>query len=164
MSKLSTEAKLAIVEKVLARDGRTVKEISEAHNVGYSTLSKWVRKSLNGVIINSEKPVKNNQALSISERFQHLMATASLDETAIGIYCRENGLYAVQLTQWKEAFMTKEPTIKKQDNLAELKALRLENKQLKQDVKRKNSALAEATALLILKKKAALIWGEAEDD
>ena len=92
------------------------------------------------------------------------MATASLDETATGIYCRENGLYAIQLTQWKNAFMTKEPTIKKQDNLAELKALRLEVKQLKQDVKRKNSALAEATALLILKKKAALIWGEAEDD
>lgn len=153
MSKLSTEAKQAIVEKVLARDGRTVKEIAEANNIGYSTLFKWVRKSLNGVIVNSKKPGKNNQPLSISERFQHLMATASLDETATGIYCRENGLYAVQLTQWKNAFMTKEPTIKKQDNLAELKALRLEVKQLKQDVKRKNSALAEATALLILKKK-----------
>ena len=105
MSKLSTEAKQAIVEKVLARDGRTVKEIAEAHNIGYSTLFKWVRKSLNGVIVNSEKPGKNNQALSISERFQHLMATASLDETATGIYCRENGLYAIQLTQWKNAFI-----------------------------------------------------------
>lgn len=164
MSKLSTEAKQAIVEKVLARDGRTVKEIAEANNIGYSTLFKWVRKSLNGVIVNSKKPGKKSQVLSLSERFQHLMATASLDETATGIYCRENGLYAVQLTQWKNAFMTKEPTIKKQDNLAELKALRLEVKQLKQDVKRKNTALAEATALLILKKKAALIWGEAEDD
>ena len=164
MRKISTEAKQAIVEKVLARDGRTVKEIAKANNVDYSTLSKWVRKSLNGVIINPEKPAKNNQALSRPERFQHLMATASLDETAVGIYCRENGLYAVQLTQWKDAFMTKEPVIKKQDNLAELKALRIENKQLKQDVKRKNSALAEATALLVLKKKAALIWGETEDD
>ncbi len=92
MSKLSTEAKQAIAEKVLARDGRTVKEIAEAHNVGYSTLSKWVRKSLNGVIINSEKHVKNSQVLSLSERFQHLMATASPDETTTGIYCRKNGL------------------------------------------------------------------------
>lgn len=164
MSKLSTEAKQAIVEKVLARDGRTVKEIAEAHNIGYSTLSKWVRKSLSGVIINPKKPVKNNQALSLPERFQHLMATASLDDTAIGIYCREKGLYAVQLTQWKEAFMTQQPVMKKQDNHSELKALRIENKQLKQDMRRKNSALAEVTALLILKKKASLIWGEAEDD
>lgn len=164
MSKLSTEAKQAIVEKVLAKDGRTVREIAEAHNIGYSTLHRWLKNNRDNGIIDTGKPVKNSQALSLSERFQHLMATASLDDTAIGIYCRENGLYAVQLTQWKEAFMTKEPAIKKQDNLAELKALRLENKQLKQDVKRKNSALAEATALLILKKKANLIWGEAEDD
>ena len=164
MSKLSIEAKQAIVEKVLARDGRTVKEIAEAHNVGYSTLQKWIIQSRNGGIINSGKSVKNSQALSLSERFQHLMATASLDEIAVGIYCRENGLYAVQLTQWKDAFMTQQSVIKKQDNLAELKALRAENKQLKQDVKRKNSALAEATALLILKKKASLIWGEVEDD
>ena len=164
MSKLSTEAKQAIVEKVLAKDGRTVREIAEAHNIGYSTLHRWLKNNRDNGIIDTGKPVKNSQALSLSERFQHLMATASLDDTAIGIYCRENGLYAVQLTQWKEAFMTKEPAIKKQDNLAELKALRLENKQLKQDVKRKNSALAEATALLNLKKKANLIWGEAEDD
>lgn len=164
MSKFSIEAKQAIIEKVLSKDGRTLREIAESYNMGYSTLHEWVRKNRNNGIIESGKPVKNSQALSLSERFNHLMNTASLDETAVGVYCREHGLYSVQLTQWKEAFMTQQPAIKKQDNLAELKALRIENKQLKQDVKRKNSALAEATALLILKKKASLIWGEVEDD
>ena len=164
MHKLSAEAKQAIIDKVLARDGRTVGEIAKLHNISYSTLQKWIRKVRNGDIIDPVKSVKNNQALSLSERFTHLMATASLDETAVGIYCREHGLYAIQLTQWKEAFMTQKPDLKKQDNLTELRTLRLENKRLKQDVKRKNSALAEATALLILKKKASLIWGEVEED
>ena len=164
MRKLSAEAKQAIIDKVLARDGRTVGEIAKLHNISYSTLQKWIRKVRNGDIIDPVKSVKNNQALSLSERFTHLMATASLDETAVGIYCREHGLYAIQLTQWKEAFMTQKPDLKKQDNLAELRALRLENNRLKQDVKRKNSALAEATALLVLKKKASLIWGEVEED
>lgn len=164
MHKLSAEAKQAIIDKVLARDGRTVREIAELHNIGYSTLQTWIRKGRNDDIIDSVKPVKNNQALSLSERFNHLMSTASLDETAVGIYCREHGLYAIQLTQWKETFMTQKPDLKKQDNLAELRTLRLENKRLKQDVKRKNSALAEATALLVLKKKASLIWGEVEED
>ena len=86
MSKLSTEAKQAIIEKVLAKDGRTIKEIAEAYNVGYSTLQKWVRNNRNDGIIDSSKPVKNSQALSLSERFQHLVATSSLDETSIGIY------------------------------------------------------------------------------
>ena len=38
MHKLSAEAKQAIIDKVLARDGRTVREIAELHNIGYSTL------------------------------------------------------------------------------------------------------------------------------
>ena len=164
MRKLSAEAKQAIIDKVLARDGRTVVEIAKLHNISYSTLQKWIRKVRNGDIIDPVKSVKDNQALSLSERFTHLMATASLDETAVGIYCREHGLYAIQLTQWKEAFMTQKPDLKKQDKLAELRALRLENKRLKQDVKRKNSALAEATALLVLKKKASLIWGKVDED
>ena len=164
MRKLSAEAKQAIIDKVLERDVRTVVEIAKLHNIGHSTLQKWIRKVRNGDIIDPVKSVKNNQALSLSERFTHLMATASLDETAVGIYCREHGLYAIQLTQWKEAFMTQKPDLKKQDKLAELRTLRLENKRLKQDVKRKNSALAEATALLVLKKKASLIWGEVEED
>jgi hypothetical protein len=42
--------------------------------------------------------------------------------------------------------------------------LRTENKKLKQDVRRKDAALSEASALLILKKKAAMIWGEIEGD
>lgn len=123
MSKISTEAKQTIIEKVLLKDGRTVREIAKSHNIGYSTLNKWLKNNREHGIINPDKPLKNSQELSVSERFQHLMATASLDETTTGIYCRENGLYAIQLTQWKEAFMTKEPSMKNQNNLAQLKAL-----------------------------------------
>ena len=47
---------------------------------------------------------------------------------------------------------------------AEVKALRLENKRLRSDLDRKDRALAEASALLILKKKAQAIWGDPEDD
>ena len=52
---------------------------------------------------------------------------------------------------------------KKQKIQSEVKALRAENKLLKQDLQRKNKALAETTALLVLKKKANLIFGESRD-
>ncbi|CAM4430161.1 MAG: hypothetical protein LEGION0398_MBIBDBAK_01336 [Legionellaceae bacterium] len=91
------------------------------------------------------------------------MATATLDEAAIGAYCREQGIYHFQLTQWKETFMTQRTEINK-EIVAELKALREENKRLKKDLRRKESALAEASALLILKKKSEIIWGETEGD
>ncbi len=80
MRKLSAEAKQAIIDKVLARDGRTVVEIAKLHNISYSTLQKWIRKVRNSDIIDPARSVRNNQALSLSERFAHLMATASLDK------------------------------------------------------------------------------------
>ena len=46
----------------------------------------------------------------------------------------------------------------------ELKKLKAINKKLKVDLNRKDKALAEASALLILKKKADSIWGEDEED
>lgn len=164
MQRLSTSAKQRIIEKALSKDGRTLNEIAKAHNIGLSTLGKWLRKYRKNGTIKNQINGKMDQNLSISERFQHLMATASLNETEVGVYCRENGLYSFQLTEWKEDFMTQQNAEKEKTKLNELKELRAENKQLKQEIRRKDSALAEATALLILKKKAALIWGEAEDD
>jgi cytidylate kinase len=51
-----------------------------------------------------------------------------------------------------------------QITLSELKALKEENKRLEKEIRRKDKALAEAAALLILKKKAAMIFGEREED
>ena len=92
------------------------------------------------------------------------MATASLDESTLGAYCREQGIYSFQLKTWKEAFMSHNSTEKKQTESTELRALRAEVKALKKELHRKDKALAETSALLILKKKASLIWGEPGDD
>jgi len=44
------------------------------------------------------------------------------------------------------------------------KQLRKENSALRKDLNRKEKALAETAALLVLKKKAQAIWGEPEED
>jgi transposase len=163
MNKLSADAKHAIVQKVLAKDGRSMTEIAKAHNIGCSTLSTWVSRYRNGGIMDKGGSTSSKKELSLPERFQHLLAVAALDDEATGAYCREHGLYSFQLDEWRKTFMSASQLSDKQrSNNAKLQALRIENKQLKQDVKRKDRALAEASALLILKKKAALIWGESE--
>jgi transposase len=164
MQQLSTSAKQAIIKKALTKEGSTLAQIAKESNIGVSTLGRWLRDYRKDGTISGQNTEISNNSLPLSERFQHIMATASLDEAAVGIYCRENGLYSFQLTEWKEAFMTQKNTVTQESSLAELKALRTENKQLRQEVRRKDSALAEATALLILKKKVSLIWGEHGDD
>ena len=124
-------------------------------------MQKWIRQSRAGTLTNKELKVASGE-FSPAERFAHLVATSALDEVNLGSYCRKKGLYSFQLTQWKEAFMKQSESLKQNEHLAELKKLRLENKELKQDVRRKDRALAETTALLVLKKKANVIWGESE--
>lgn len=164
MSKLSNGAKQGIIEEVLSGNGVSIRSIARKYNIGASTLHKWIKKYRENDIIEGKKPQKTTECLSDAERFEHLIATAPMSEEELGAYCRENGLYSFQLTVWKESFMSPKTEDKNQSLLAEVKALRTENKKLKQDVRRKDAALSEASALLILKKKAAMIWGEIEGD
>jgi transposase-like protein len=109
------------------------------------------------------KVVSENQALK--SPLQHLLATEKLDEIGVGVYCREQGIHSFQLKKWKDEFMNHHAVKKQPDKLShELKTLRQENRRLKKDLKRKNKALAETSALLVLKKKANLIWGDPEED
>jgi len=159
MKHLTQEAKKAIVEKALSRKDNTLEEIACMHNVGYSTLAKWMRRYRDGNFNTVNNVPSANTQLTRAEQFEHLLATSGLDDISVGAYCRERGLYSFQLQQWKNEFMSNDNQ-KKQKTQSELKALKAENKLLKQDLLRKDRALAETTALLILKKKATLLFGE----
>lgn len=165
MIRISEQAKQAIIKKVLSNNGQTMAEIAHANNVGHSTLSKWVRcfKS-EGTSAVHKKVVSVASEATLAERFKHVQETFGKEDGMVGAYCRRHGLYPHQLAQWEADFMTKTPDQKQAQSTAELKGLRAENKTLKSIIARKDKVLAETVALLVLKKKAAQIWGESEDD
>lgn len=161
MRHLTVEAKQAIVVKALNLNTQGLKELAEQHNIGYSSLLKWLRQYREGT---KSYPTskKAGNPIGLEQRLEHVMATSSLNEEAAGAYCREHGFYSHQLQTWREEIML-EIRNKPQEKDAEIKVLRAENKLLKQELMRKDKALAETAALLILKKKANLLWGEPED-
>ena len=83
-----------------------------------------------------------------------------MNEAEKAEYCRQKGLYLEQIEHWRIACLAgmsnKEPT---NDSL---KDARNEIKQLKRKVHRKDRALAESAALLVLSKKFQALW-EDED-
>lgn len=165
MTHLTLEARESIVTKALKRTGKTLRQIAEENNIGYSTLSKWLRQARQGIALEPVRRGRPPKGLSQTPPLQHLLSTAKLDETGIGVYCREQGIHSFQLKTWREELMTHGGDKKQSDKeKRELKALRDEVKRLKKDLHRKDKALAETAALLVLKKKADLIWGEPEDD
>jgi hypothetical protein len=70
-------------------------------------------------------------------------------------WCRERGLFVHHLTTWRAAFCE---TTKTGPGARELRTLKDENDQLKRDLLRKEKALSEAAALLILQKKFRALW------
>ena len=158
---LEETAKEAIIQKALTRGDKSLAEVASANNISTVTLRRWVR--------DSKLPPKDGHKqvdgiISKGERFKHLKATFGQGGVVIGAYCRRHGLYPHQLTQWDAEFMTNSTPISKPQQNAEIKALKAEINGLKKTILRKDKVLAETMALLILKKKAAQIWGESEDD
>ena len=162
MKVFSIERREAIVAKALSRNGQTLHEVAQTNGVGLSTLERWLKEYRNGNASHNNQPL--SPQLSQAERFRILVETESLDEQALGSYCREHGIFSHQIEQWKDIIMSNDNQQKDSNRDAELKQLRAENKLLKKELSRKDKALAETSALLILKKKANLIWGEEEDD
>ena len=165
MNQLSLEAKESVIQQAINRGNKSIESIARINNVGVSTLQKWLRRYREGQPLKqgSKKNALPNE-LSRTEQFSHIMSTNNLDDVSLGKYCREHGLYSHQITKWREELM-KEPS--NAINLAqksELKRLKEENKQLHKELRHKEKALAEASALLIMKKKADLIWGGNGED
>lgn len=80
-------------------------------------------------------------------------------------YCREKGLYPEQVKQWKQACIAGN-TVKDKRNTkttAEHKSDKKRIKELERELRRKEKALAERAALLVLGKKFDAYWEEKED-
>jgi len=89
--------------------------------------------------------------------------------TELSAYCRERGLFPEQVERWRQASQdaNEKPvlTLKEQKELERLRAQdQREIKPLKQELRRKGKALAEAAALLLAAKKIQAFWGEDGDD
>ncbi|NBV32143.1 MAG: hypothetical protein EBR93_06390, partial [Bacteroidetes bacterium] len=92
----------------------------------------------------------------------------ALDEPELGEYLRKHGLHSNQIEEWKVELTSIISSTKRKPGRPrkdpEVVALEQENKELKRDLRRKEKALAEQTALVVLQKKAQELWGTDEDD
>lgn len=94
-----------------------------------------------------------------------VLETASLNEEELGRYCRSKGLYPEQIARWKQACVAGADHQPDQDRRtsAQLKQAGEQIRSLKSQIRRKDKALAESAALLVLQKKFQALW-EDEDE
>lgn len=158
------EFKEQIVKKALAMD-MTQEAFVKAHGISRSSLQKWLRDARRGAVTEVAKNTERRpQDWSAQERFAALVETSALGEQERGAWCRRHGLHSHHLQQWKRDAIAGTRVKACAQDKAQMRKLREQNRRLSQELRRKDKALAETSALLVLKKKAHLIWGGDEDD
>jgi transposase-like protein len=151
-SKYSREFKEALLTQILNRGDRTMTSVCEEAGVPRRTATKWLQL---GGTVSAHPTQRGHMKWTAEAKLKAIVETTGLAETELGLYLRREGLYSHQITAWRaeviEHFETK-PTGAKD---ARDETIR----QLEREILRKDKALAEASALLILQKKVDVIWG-----
>jgi len=167
--------KMQAIEKALSRaSGVTLKGIVDELGIGNSTLGKWMRDARNNnlehtvggsnLMSSDKRREKRPRDWSLEDRLGIVMACASLDEEAKSECCRKRGVYPHHVDQWKLDFASGNTSSGKELARQAMKNLKNENKELRKELNRKDKALAETAALLVLQKKVHAIWGSDEDN
>jgi transposase-like protein len=153
-----------IVKKALGME-MTQEAFVKAHGISRSSLQKWLRDARRGAVTEVAKNTeKRPQDWSAQERFAALVESSALAEQERGAWCRRHGLHSHHLQQWKRDAIAGSGAKACAQDKAQMRKLREQNRRLNKELRRKDKALAETSALLVLKKKAHLIWGDDEDD
>jgi transposase-like protein len=165
--------KAQMVQKLTGPGGPSATELSREVGVHQSTLSRWVRQARyvpeawRGTPTIADEPrrtmpARRPQDWTAEEKYAVMMEAASLADEKLGAWLREKGLHQANLKQWRQEMIAGLAEAKARSSSkpsAETRRIR----ELERELTRKEKALAEAAALLILKKKAQALWGDEDD-
>lgn len=99
-------------------------------------------------------------------KFATVLETATLSEAELAEYCRRRGLYIEQIQAWRAACVQGQHSARAQQQMdnVQAKADKKRIRELERELRRKEKALAEAAALLILQKKLNAYWGNVDEE
>jgi transposase-like protein len=159
----SVEFREQALAKVLQRGNRSVGTVASELNMNVLTLRKWIRVSnaanRNPAPVDARRP----EDWSLEERLLALQQSHGLSDEALNAWCRERGLFSHHLDQWRAQFCSGGTTSSARANAPEMRELKQANAQLQRELKRKEKALAEAAALLVLSKKYQALFGDEDE-
>ncbi len=165
--------KARMVQKMLEPAAMSASGLSRECGVPQGTLSRWLRRArrVGGMSTqnetstgNGEQAQRRPQDWSAAEKLDAVLQASSLSDDDLGAFLRSKGLHEADLRAWRKTVMAAATSAlagsqrKGRRPSKETKKIR----QLEKELNRKEKALAEAAALLILKKKVQSIWGDEE--
>ncbi|MEO6076369.1 MAG: transposase [Dokdonella sp.] len=156
------EQRQAAVKQMGPPHLQPIKALAKATGITEVTLRIWRREAIEaGQLL--RRDARQSERWSGLDKFRVVLETAPLSAAELSEYARQQGVLPEQIARWREACekanapATGAPT--KASDRASLQRVQM----LERELGRKDAALAEAAALLVLQKKAQAIWGTDED-
>ncbi|HED16334.1 MAG TPA: hypothetical protein ENI64_05920 [Gammaproteobacteria bacterium] len=165
MKRYSIERKESVIQKMKPPHNIPIPRLAEETGISDVTLYNWRKQArVKGVAVPADG--KNPEKWSSEDKFAIVLEAASLNEAELAEYCRQKGLYVEQIAAWRKACLhaNADSATQNKAQQEQSKKNRKQIKQLERELLRKDKALAETAALLVLQKKARAIWGEPEDE
>ena len=165
MNRYSAERKESVIQKMMPPHNIPIPRLAEETGISDVTLYNWRKQArVEGIAVPADG--KNPEKWSSEDKFAIVLEAASLNEAELAEYCRRKGLYVEQITAWRKACLQANANSAAQAKAhrEQMKNDRKQIKTLERELRRKEKALAEAAALLVLQKKAQAIWGDGEDE
>ena len=160
----SPERKLAVLKRMLPPNNMPIGQLAKQEGIATSTLFSWRAEARNtGQLLPDANA--SPEGWSSRDKFAAVLEAAALNEADLAEYCRKRGLFPAQIAAWRIA--CEQANDWDRTSAARLgratKEDRKRVKDLERELARKDRALAETAALLVLRKKASAIWGDGED-
>ena len=145
------------VARLLPPESAALEVVAREVGVGAGTLERWREDA-------QSRPARG-RAWTAGARLEAVITTAPMSEADKNAWCRGHGVYPAELAKWRAscAAALAEP----EEARASPQATRADRKRIKElerDLQRKDRALAETAALLVLSKKVAAIFNKGEDE
>lgn len=156
MARYGDRFKARAVARLLPPESAPLDRLSTELGISASTLERWRSEALAVGTPRAE--------WSSAARFDALLATAAMSEEERSSWCRSKGIFPSDLDEWRSAARMALEAPDAHGESADSAAQRRRIRELERDLRRKEKALAETAALLVLSKKAEAIFRGDEDE
>jgi transposase len=145
------------VARFLPPESAALEMVSREMGIGVGTLERWREAA-------QSRPTRG-RSWTAGARLEAVITTAAMNESAKSGWCREHGVYPTELDKWRASCTT--ALAAPEDARASPQVTRADRKRIKElerELLRKDRALAETAALLVLSKKVSAIFNTGEDE
>jgi len=180
MPPYSAKLRAKMIQQMTGPGAMSATALAEEVGITQPTLSRWLREAGTVPAMSSRRDERERGAgaergdpvedrglpkdWSAERKLQVLVEASRLSEADLGTFLRRTGLHEAQLVEWRATALASlegagAKQSRKKRGAPESKRIRA----LEREVRRKDKALAETAALLVLGKKADALWGGGGD-